>query len=88
MECSKKEQVTKQWYKENLHAHSYWRDGHEFPEMIMDWYKTNDYNFTVLSDHNVLAEGDKWITISEKEYLQKGFLMLFNIFKFFPSSLY
>lgn len=73
MGCSEKEQITKQWYKGNLHAHSYWSDGHEFPEMIMDWYKTNDYNFTVLSDHNILAEGDKWITISEKEHLQKGF---------------
>jgi len=30
-------------------------------------------NFTVLSDHNTLNEGDKWITISEKDYLQKGF---------------
>ncbi len=71
--CSKKEHIAKQWYKGNLHAHSYWSDGHEFPEMIMDWYKTHDYNFTVLSDHNVLAEGDKWITVSKKEHLQKGF---------------
>ena len=47
MECSKKEQVTKQWYKENLHAHSYWRDGHEFPEMIMDWYKTANSGETI-----------------------------------------
>lgn len=71
--CLKKENLTKQWYKGNLHAHSYWSDGHEFPEMIMDWYKTNGYDFTVLSDHNILAEGDKWITISEKKHLQKGF---------------
>ncbi len=63
----------KHWYKGNLHAHSYWSDGKEFPEMIMDWYKTNDYHFTVLSDHNVLAEGEKWKTISEQEHLQKGF---------------
>ncbi len=71
--CLKKENLTKQWYKGNLHAHSYWSDGHEFPEMIMDWYKTNGYDFTVLSDHNILAEGDKWVTISNKEHLQKGF---------------
>ena len=72
--CSKKElPTTTQWYKGNLHAHSYWSDGKEFPEIIMDWYKTNDYHFTLLSDHNTLAEGDKWITLSEKEYLQKGF---------------
>ncbi|WP_373517311.1 histidinol-phosphatase [Pricia sp.] len=61
------------WFKGNLHAHSYWSDGDQFPEMIMEWYKSNEYDFTVLSDHNTLAEGEKWITLSEKEYLQKGF---------------
>ncbi|MDP5231468.1 MAG: histidinol-phosphatase [Cellulophaga sp.] len=71
--CVVTKKEAKQWYKGNLHAHSYWSDGDEFPEMIMDWYKVNDYNFTVLSDHNTLNEGDKWITVSEKEYLQKGF---------------
>ncbi|MDT7829370.1 histidinol-phosphatase [Pricia sp. S334] len=63
----------KTWYKGNLHAHSYWSDGNEFPEIIMDWYKTNGYDFTVLSDHNTLAEGEMWITLSEKEYLQEAF---------------
>jgi len=63
----------KKWFKGNLHAHSYWSDGDEFPEMIMDWCKTNGYDFTVLSDHNTLAEGEKWITLSEKEYLQQAF---------------
>ena len=61
------------WFKGNLHAHSYWSDGDDFPEMIMDWYKINGYNFTVLSDHNTLNEGDKWITLSKKEHLQEGF---------------
>jgi len=70
--CSKKE-IPKKWYKGNLHAHSYWSDGKEFPEVIMDWYKINNYHFTLLSDHNTLAEGDKWMEISDKEYLQKGF---------------
>ncbi|WP_047418344.1 PHP domain-containing protein [Cellulophaga sp. Hel_I_12] len=71
--CAVQKNSEKQWYKGNLHAHSYWSDGDEFPEMIMDWYKVNNYNFTVLSDHNTLNEGDKWISISEKEYLQQGF---------------
>jgi len=61
------------WFKGNLHAHSYWSDGNEFPEVIMEWYKTNGYDFTVLSDHNTLAEGDKWITLSKQTYLQEGF---------------
>jgi hypothetical protein len=28
--------------------------------MIMDWYKSRGYNFICLSDHNVLAQGEKW----------------------------
>lgn len=71
--CTTSEKPTKIWVKGNLHAHSYWSDGDDFPEMIMDWYKTSGYDFTVLSDHNTLNEGEKWITISKKEYLQKGF---------------
>lgn len=71
--CKEQDKPTKTWFKGNLHAHSYWSDGDDFPEMIMDWYKTNGYDFTVLSDHNTLNEGDKWITVSKKEYLQQGF---------------
>jgi len=31
------------WQKGNLHTHSFWSDGDDFPEMIIDWYKENDY---------------------------------------------
>ena len=31
-----------QWQKGNLHTHSFWSDGDDFPEMIIDWYKKND----------------------------------------------
>lgn len=59
--CQPKQQAPgKQWFKGNLHTHSYWSDGDEFPEMIMDWYKSNGYDFVALSDHNTLAEGEKW----------------------------
>ncbi|MDI1324116.1 MAG: histidinol-phosphatase [Algoriphagus sp.] len=57
---SKGPALVKQWYKGNLHTHSYWSDGDDYPEMIMDWYKSHDYDFVVLSDHNTLAEGEKW----------------------------
>lgn len=67
------------WFKGNTHTHSLWSDGNDFPEMIMDWYKTHGYDFISLSDHNTLAEGEKWVTIPAhpfrqhrfKEYLQK-----------------
>jgi hypothetical protein len=51
------------WLKGNLHTHSLWSDGDNFPELIMDWYKQNGYDFVALSDHNILAEGEKWIRI-------------------------
>ncbi len=63
----------KQWYKGNLHTHSYWSDGDEFPEMIMDWYKSNDYQFVALSDHNILAEGEKWVVLSKDSIYQSAF---------------
>lgn len=62
-----------QWYKGNLHTHSYWSDGDEFPEMIMDWYKSNGYQFVALTDHNTLAEGDKWIVVKDDSLYQNAF---------------
>lgn len=66
-------EIAKKWYKGNLHTHSYWSDGDEFPEVILDWYKSKDYQFMALSDHNTLAEGEKWIEISEDSIYQKAF---------------
>ena len=62
-----------QWYKGNLHTHSYWSDGDEFPEMIMEWYKDNDYQFVALSDHNIIAEGVKAKTIPQEKLYEKAF---------------
>jgi hypothetical protein len=67
------------WYKGNTHTHSYWSDGDDFPENIMEWYKSHQYDFICLSDHNTLATGEKWKLIPafpshEKrffEYLKK-----------------
>jgi hypothetical protein len=52
---------TARWWKGNLHTHSLWSDGDDYPEMIAEWYKTNGYQFLALSDHNILLEGEKWI---------------------------
>lgn len=61
------------WFKGNLHTHSYWSDGDEFPEMIMEWYKQRGYNFVALSDHNILAKGEVWVLISPDSIYQAGF---------------
>jgi hypothetical protein len=49
------------WWKGNLHTHSLWSDGDDYPEMITRWYKEHGYHFLALSDHNVLSEGERWI---------------------------
>ena len=72
-ENTSEKETTKKWYKGNLHTHSYWSDGDEFPEVILDWYKSNDYQFMALSDHNTMAEDEKWITIREDSLYQNAF---------------
>ena len=54
------------WWKGNLHTHSFWSDGDDFPEMIVDWYKKHGYNFLALSDHNTLQQGQRWIDVPDK----------------------
>lgn len=76
--CSPAKKDSRQWYKGNLHTHSYWSDGDEYPEMIMDWYKTNGYNFVALSDHNILAEGEKWIKVVNSRMYEEGFEKYFQ----------
>lgn len=53
------------WWKGNLHTHTFWSDGDDFPEMVAEWYRTHDYNFLALSDHNVLAQGMMWMKKSD-----------------------
>ncbi len=49
------------WYKGNTHTHTWWSDGDSPPEVVVKWYKEHGYNFLVLSDHNVLSEGERWL---------------------------
>lgn len=51
------------WFKGNLHTHSLWSDGDDYPEMIADWYKTQGYHFLAVSDHNVLQQGARWLEL-------------------------
>src|SRR5882762_1421067 len=63
------------WYKGNLHTHSLWSDGNDYPEMVVDWYARHGYQFLALSDHNVLAQGQKWVSVKEanRRAKQDGF---------------
>ena len=53
------------WRKGNLHTHSLWSDGKDYPETVVGWYKSNGYNFLALSDHNILSQGQKWTDVNE-----------------------
>jgi hypothetical protein len=65
------------WFKGNLHTHSLWSDGNDYPEMIADSYKRAGYHFLAMSDHNVLEEGTRWLelkkpTVVKGEVVQRG----------------
>lgn len=61
-----------QWLKGNLHTHTLWSDGDAYPEVVVDWYKRNGYNFVALTDHNVLPQGEKWISTKENPFALRG----------------
>jgi hypothetical protein len=47
------------WLKGNLHTHTFWSDGDEFPESVARWYKENGYDFLAFTDHNTILEGER-----------------------------
>ena len=59
------------WWKGNIHTHTLWSDGNDFPEMIADWYRQHGYNFLALSDHNVLSQGIRWM--KHDEIIDRGY---------------
>jgi hypothetical protein len=53
------------WWKGNLHTHSLWSDGADFPEMIATWYSSNGYNFLAVTEHDMLQEGNaRWVDVN------------------------
>jgi len=61
------------WWKGNLHTHTLWSDGDEYPEMVAQWYKDQGYHFLALSDHNIIADHERWIPIIRKNTGQEAF---------------
>jgi hypothetical protein len=61
------------WWKGNLHTHSLWSDGDDYPEMIADWYKSNGWHFLMLTDHNTLQAGKRWIDVEKSKGRQQAF---------------
>ncbi len=63
------------WWRGNLHTHSLWSDGDDFPEMITERYVTNGYHFLAFTEHNTLQDSNKWVTVVTP---QKGATMAFE----------
>lgn len=55
------------WYRGNMHTHSLWSDGDDYLESIAKWYREHEYQFLVFTDHNVLADRERWIDVDKSK---------------------
>lgn len=62
-----------QWRRGNMHTHSHWSDGDDYLEMIASWYRDHGYQFLVFTDHNVLADHERWIVVEKSKGGRKAF---------------
>lgn len=61
------------WYRGNLHTHSHWSDGDDYLPTIAAWYREHGYQFLVFTDHNVLAQGERWIDVDASKGGRRAF---------------
>ena len=65
---TKKYQTTPVWKKGQLHIHTLWSDGHDFPETLVAGYKKHNYDFVVITDHDILGQDkDIFMPIAKDE---------------------
>jgi hypothetical protein len=64
------------WVKGNLHTHSLWSDGDDYPEMIAAWYRDHGYDFLLFTDHNVLPTIEKWTNVAKNKGGMKAYQKL------------
>ncbi len=62
-----------QWRRGNLHTHSHWSDGDDYLEMIASWYREHGYQFLVFTDHNVLADHERWVNVEKSKGGREAF---------------
>ncbi|MFN8854333.1 MAG: hypothetical protein ACK50P_02140 [Planctomycetaceae bacterium] len=55
------------WFRGNLHTHTLWSDGDDYPEMVAQWYLDQGYDFLSFTDHNTLWTGEKWIEVEKSK---------------------
>ena len=61
------------WYRGNLHTHSHWSDGDDYLEMIALWYREHGYDFLGFTDHNTLADKERWVDIAKTRGGKRAF---------------
>jgi hypothetical protein len=57
------ETASGRWYRGNTHTHTLWSDGNAAPELVTKFYVDEGYDFLVLSDHNLLSQGERWFPV-------------------------
>ncbi len=65
--CSQDQPAQVRQYKGNLHTHSLWSDGDDYPEMIAKWYRDHGYQFLTFTDHNILQLRDRWTDVEKNK---------------------
>jgi len=58
------------WWKGNTHTHTLWSDGNGAPELVAQRYREAGYHFLVLSEHDLLQEGESWVPVTADGRLQ------------------
>ena len=53
------------WLKGNTHTHTLWSDGNAPPEEVVQFYDDRDYDFLCLTEHNILADHERWFPVEE-----------------------
>ena len=61
------------WYRGNLHTHSLWSDGDDYLESIALWYREHSYDFLSFTDHNLLADKERWVDVDKSKGTRKAF---------------
>jgi hypothetical protein len=61
------------WYRGNLHTHSLWSDGDDYLESIALWYREHGYDFLCFTDHNVLANKERWVDVDHSKGTRLAF---------------
>ncbi len=70
------------WYRGNTHTHTHtlWSDGDAAPELVARWYVQAGYDFLVFTEHNVLAQGERWFPIDGGRLTEERVAELVEVF--------